>query len=377
MLFKNILKLFIFLIIISCSSSDDTDISNQENCSLTPDITIQEVTDITESSATYTGKIISPTCESTVTSQGFVYSQTTLPKIDDFVIEVAGENISDQVLNLLPNTKYYVRTFFENPTGVYYSNQVEFTTSIGDINLETKEPFNITFESATSGGIISDDGGSEIISKGVCWSTTPDPTLNNSFVDSSTGNLDFNSEITGLEDETTYYVRAYIKNEFDTFYGNQVSFKTPFEEIIYQGSITLVSQQEVNDFGANGYTVIEGQLQVGYSQQASDINNLEALSSIKEVNSMRIMNTLLQNLDKLSNLSSINSFIEIRFNHNLKNLDGLSNASINSIYISDNDALNDFCGISTIVNNGVENYVVNRNLFNPTEQDIKEGNCSN
>ena len=377
MLLKNISRYFILiLIIVSCSSSDDTDISEEENCSYTPDLIIQDVDNATDSSATFVGNITPPTCEATVTSQGFVYATTTLPKTDDFVVKVAGEDISASVSDLLPNTLYYVRSFFENPTGEYYSDQVEFTTSIGDIDIETKKASNITFESAKSGGVILNDGGAEVLTRGVCWSANPKPTVNDSFIESGSGTGSFNNSISGLEGETKYYVRAYLTNEFGVIYGDEITFETPFEEIIFQGNITLVNQQEVNDFGANGYTTIDGYLQIGFSEQASNVNNLEALSSLRSISYMRIMNTLLNDLNELSNLYDINT-LEIRFNNSLKNIDGLSNISdINSISILDNEILSDFCGISNIVNNGLENYSVRRNLFNPSQEDIINGNCS-
>jgi hypothetical protein len=383
MLLKNLSKFFILLFItVSCSSSDDTDISGEENCSLTPDLFIQDVDDITDSSAVFSGNIISPSCESTVTSQGFVYATTTLPKTDDFVIEVAGEDISTSVTGLSPNTKYYVRSFFENPTGEYYSDQVMFTTSIGDINIETKEASNITFDSATSGGAISDDGGSEIISKGVCWSTNPDPTLNDNFVESGTGVGDFNSDITGLEDETVYYARAYITNESGVIYGGQITFETPFEEIVFQGYACLENQQDVDDFGANGYTLIDGPLAIGCNDDplSSDINNLDALSSINTVGSLDILaNPLLDDINGLSNLSKVNGSVRIRENNLLTKLDVFSNITEigGSLTINYNDNLTNFCGVTTLVSNGVSSYNVYGNAFNPTEQDIIDGNCSN
>ena len=382
MLLKNLSKFFILLFItVSCSSSDDTDISGEENCSLTPDLFIQDVDDITDSSAVFSGNIISPSCESTVTSQGFVYATTTLPKTDDFVIEVAGEDISTSVTGLSPNTKYYVRSFFENPTGEYYSDQVMFTTSIGDINIETKEASNITFESATSGGTISDDGGSEIISKGVCWSTNPDPTLNDNFVESGTGVGNFNSDITGLEEETVYYARAYITNEFGVIYGGQITFETPFEEIVFQGYACLENQQDVDDFGANGYTLIDGTLFIGCENNViNDINNLDALSSIKTIRNLQIYDSpLLDDINGLSNLSKVNCSVSIRGNNLLTKLDVFSNITEIGcdLLIINNDNLTDFCGITTLVSNGVTEYGVYGNAFNPTEQDIIDGNCSN
>jgi hypothetical protein len=215
-----------FVLIILSSCSRDTDIVDNSDCTYTPTLYTEEVSNISEKSAVLSGQIKSPTCESTVTSQGFVYSKTTLPKTDDFVIEVNGENISSELTDLERNSKYYVRTFFVNPTGEYYGNQVEFMTKIGEINITTKDIKNITYESAQSGGIIIDDGGGTIINKGVCWSTSPDPTINDYLLEDSSENNEFNSELTGLLEDTTYYLRSFATNESGTTYGNEKIFKT-------------------------------------------------------------------------------------------------------------------------------------------------------
>ncbi|MBW2962935.1 hypothetical protein [Mesonia aestuariivivens] len=218
--FKILILLTIFT---SCSNSDD---ENNPDCTYTPDLSAEEASNITETSATFSGQIISPTCESTVTSQGFVYAKTTLPKTDDFVVEVNGENILAEVNNLERNTKYYMRAFFVNPSGEYYSNQIELTTVIGEINITTKTIENIALNSATSGGIINDDGDGTIINKGICWSTSQNPTIDDNHIENNTNNYEFNSEITGLQENTTYYVRAYAMNESGIAYGNEETFKT-------------------------------------------------------------------------------------------------------------------------------------------------------
>lgn len=221
---KYTFKILLLLIIItSCSNSDNEDNSD---CTYTPTLSTEEASNITENSATFNGQIIAPTCESTVTSQGFVYAKTTLPKTDDFVIEVNGENISTEVTNLERNTTYYKRVFFVNPTGEYYGNQIEFTTAIGEINLSTKTVENITLNSATSGGIINDDGDGTITSKGICWSTSQNPTIDDNNIEANTDNYDFNSNITGLQENTIYYVRAYAINENGIKYGNEETFTT-------------------------------------------------------------------------------------------------------------------------------------------------------
>jgi len=81
--------------------------------------------------------------------------------------------------------------------------------------------------SAISGGNITDDGGSYIISRGVVWSTSTLPTiaLSTKTVNGA-GAGNFASSITGLSQSTTYYVRAYATNSTGTSYGAQISFTT-------------------------------------------------------------------------------------------------------------------------------------------------------
>lgn len=87
---------------------------------------------------------------------------------------------------------------------------------------------NITINSATCGGNVASDGGSTITQRGICWSTSPNPTVNsNHAFQNITGTGTFSINIsTGLYPNTTYYVRAYAVNSVGTAYGNQVTFKT-------------------------------------------------------------------------------------------------------------------------------------------------------
>ena len=81
-------------------------------------------------------------------------------------------------------------------------------------------------QSASGGGSVTGDGGSAVTSKGVCWSTSPGPTINDPMTVSGSGTGTFSSNITGLNPSTLYYVRAYAVNGVGTYYGNEVSFTT-------------------------------------------------------------------------------------------------------------------------------------------------------
>ena len=88
--------------------------------------------------------------------------------------------------------------------------------------LSTFSASNITTNSATSGGNVTNDGGGAVTSRGVCWATSQNPTISNSKTNDGTGSGSFTSSITGLIHGTTYYVRAYATNFAGTSYGNQI-----------------------------------------------------------------------------------------------------------------------------------------------------------
>ena len=88
----------------------------------------------------------------------------------------------------------------------------------------TTEVTDITAISAISGGNITSDGGSAITARGVCWSTNPNPTIEDNKTTDGTGVGSFTSNITGLVGNTTYYVRAYATNKAGTSYGISKSF---------------------------------------------------------------------------------------------------------------------------------------------------------
>jgi len=90
------------------------------------------------------------------------------------------------------------------------------TTAISDIDKTT----------ATGGGNVTADGGATVTARGICWSTSQNPTIAGSHTTNGTGTGSFTSAMTGLTANTTYYVRAYATNSAGTAYGEQVSFTT-------------------------------------------------------------------------------------------------------------------------------------------------------
>ena len=90
------------------------------------------------------------------------------------------------------------------------------TTAVSEIDKTT----------ATGGGNVTADGGASVTARGICWSTSQNPTVGGSHTTDGTGTGSFTSAMTGLTANTIYYVRAYATNEAGTAYGEEVNFTT-------------------------------------------------------------------------------------------------------------------------------------------------------
>jgi uncharacterized protein (TIGR02145 family) len=66
--------------------------------------------------------------------------------------------------------------------------------------------------------------GSGIYERGVCWGTSPNPTISVNKSVAGTGGFGFTHSFGGLTGGTQYYVRAYARNSAGTYYSNDRSF---------------------------------------------------------------------------------------------------------------------------------------------------------
>ncbi len=122
--------------------------------------------------------------------------------------------------------------------------------------VSTNDVTEVTSSSAISGGLISSDGGSIVIERGVCWSTNQSPTIMDTKTTDGQGAGSFISSITGLTVNSTYYLRAYATNKNGTGYGSVMSFKTLDENattIVFNPNITYGS---VTDIDGNTYKTV-------------------------------------------------------------------------------------------------------------------------
>ncbi len=115
--------------------------------------------------------------------------------------------------------------------------------------LTTTEVIAVTQTTATSGGVITSDGGFTVTERGVCWSTSQSPTIADNKTTDGSGTGSFTSAITELIANTTYYVRAYATNSKGTGYGSVMSFTTPENSggtIVFNPNITYGSMTDID-----------------------------------------------------------------------------------------------------------------------------------
>ncbi len=198
-----------------------------------PIVASTEVIDLKNTTVTFKSELIS-NGGTGVIQRGFCWSTTPNPTLESNISKFANYESKpfvcygigpffDNITNLNMNTTYYVRSYATNYKGTTYGSQTSFTTS--EVPLLTTNTITSQSEiSISSGGVVSDIGISNIIQRGLCWSTTHLPTIEDNKTEEGQGNNSFSSEIVNLPLGKTFRIRAYATNGSGTGYGNEVLF---------------------------------------------------------------------------------------------------------------------------------------------------------
>jgi uncharacterized protein YigE (DUF2233 family) len=182
-----------------------------------------------------TGGMISSDGNSSITAKGVVWSTYPNPTVSLSTKTDEGNSSAvffSSMTNLNWYTQYYVRSYATNSSGTAYGNEIVFTT--GKVEVTTAAITNIFATSCWGGGTIEGDPGASLLSKGLVWSTSPNPTIalsTKANAEISAGAFQVN--ITSLSAGAAYYVRAYATNAFGTIYGNEVTFTTQEEFLTF------------------------------------------------------------------------------------------------------------------------------------------------
>ena len=192
-----------------------------------PTVTTSSATNITTYGLTCGGEV-TDSGNSGVLVRGVCWSTQQNPTVNDpHTTDGYGMgSFTSAVEGLEMNTTYYVRAYAMTTSGTGYGEQIMLSTKNGVPTLTTSAASEIGTTWATCGGDISDDGGMEVTERGICWSTSPNPTIEGNHGSNGAGLGSFSVNMNNLEPNTTYYVRAYATNSHTTAYGNEVFFRT-------------------------------------------------------------------------------------------------------------------------------------------------------
>ena len=225
-------KIYLFLLVlvavfVACKKDMDVEFSTfeVENEKISPSYTSTELSCKVRCAATINELYL----QYDTVADFATYQEVEL--VEDEKREVYSVKIDD----LLDNTIYYVRYVAVNSYSQVTSEEVsEFKTLQATVpTIEVREIIDVLDTIATVGFVLKFNGGADVTKMGVCWSVDSVPTIEDKYVECSRDAINCVSDgdslvlkISGLEANTTYYVRAYAENNKGVGYSENKTFIT-------------------------------------------------------------------------------------------------------------------------------------------------------
>ena len=221
-LFKILAVLITSAVVVAACTKENSDVR------LDPTLSTSQVLDVKSDSATVIGFVVAS--GGGFTEKGVCYNTEANPTISNNVVKYEGadDNATYNVIlsGLDYATTYYVRAYATGAGGTIYGEEFSFTTLPVLPTVTTAAITEIAGTTATGGGNVTNDGGSEVTAKGLCYGLTANPTILDGITADGTGMGEFVSKLSGLAGLTTYHVRAYAINSVGVSYGSDVEFTT-------------------------------------------------------------------------------------------------------------------------------------------------------
>ena len=194
-----------------------------------PVLTTKAITNITTSSASGGGNVTDNGGD-VVTAKGICWGENANLQIQLSTKTVDGaENgeYASDITALTPGKTYHVRAYATNSKGTGYGADVSFSALPTLPDLTSLVIGNITSRVQVVEEIFQMMEGSPVTARGVCWSTSANPTVDGSKTTNGGGKGEFSSEVTGLTAVNKILCpRLDGTNNVGTAYGNEISFTT-------------------------------------------------------------------------------------------------------------------------------------------------------
>jgi hypothetical protein len=213
----------------------------------------------------------------TILERGICWNTTENPTIANNKIISSTTASALSLTGLPPGSVIYVRAYATNIAGTAYGDQLSFTTL--NANLPSVQTvyaaYNYTTNKVLCTVNVTGNGGCTLTERGVCWSTTKNPTVNNSKFSSGTATGQFYASMSNLSLYTTYYVRSFATNCIGTTYGNELKVQTMMGNVTYTmgfDSLTYPEQYRLIKIAVdsacyyyNRYTPFSHNIYIAYS----------------------------------------------------------------------------------------------------------------
>ncbi len=223
------IQLFSLLVITIVLNSCVPNVDLEANLAYKINITSSPVTAVTFNSAVCGGTVNSAGGVDLL-ERGVCYATTPFPTIKNIRAKAASAVLGSYQVTLSglnSDTKYFVASYAISVKDTAYGEQLEFTTTSLLPVVTTNDVAAITTSNAQVFSTLVSVGASPIEQRGVCWSTTANPTIANEKTSDGTATGTITSAILGLKQNTRYFVRAFAKNGNGVAYGRELSFNTP------------------------------------------------------------------------------------------------------------------------------------------------------
>ena len=195
-----------------------------------PTVVTNEVNNVTAITARGNGNVTDDG-GAPVTERGICWGTNQNPNISG--THLASESGTGyfvvEMTDLEPNTTYYVRAYATNSAGTAYGIQRNFTTPVIEApTVATLDVIHIRNNSAVGVARVTSQGNDPTTERGVCWTTSSSnpPTISDSHATNGMGQGNYSVDMSGLQPNTTYYMRAYAQNSAGIAYGQVLTFFT-------------------------------------------------------------------------------------------------------------------------------------------------------
>ena len=215
-------------------------------------VSTSSATNITSYSATLNGSI-SSIGNPPYSEKGFCISTTSnYPTINDIKEPVSGSgegNFSLNIIGLNYNNRYYYRAYAIQDGEPVYGSVASFVPTYTEADVITSDVTNIGYTSITLNGEVTNIGAPIISERGFCYCTDYDyPTISDNKVEVSGSRGSFKVTLKNLNEDTKYFVRAYVIQDGKVIYGNLKEATTYRKPIVETGPAISIK------LSSNGFT---------------------------------------------------------------------------------------------------------------------------